>query len=315
MPNAISNRGSLTIVEETVYGSTLASTTGKQLRITGESIEHSSNRAFSDQIDPGRNRVELVELSKSAAGGFENEMSYTDFVAYLIAILGAGAGAADTPAAGTTRYTNASVLKSYYIEKKFADIGAFIGVRGACFSELTLDLTANERVKAQWSIMAQKTTDESASRFTAVTPVASDPVMRCGFDVAAIELGGSPLAAAVQQLTLKISNNIRPTTQLSADSPTAMQFGAFEVTGTMRAYFPSKVLYQDMLTNTARSLKTRISNSAGAFGFYFPAIKLADGTPKIPGQNQDVMQELNFSAQLGGSGEAYTMALDVTPAV
>jgi hypothetical protein len=258
--------------------------------------------------------VQMLELSKSSAGGFDSEMSFMDFEVLLRSILGAGAGLANTPVAGTTRYLNASTLKSFYLEKQFADVSAFIGVYGACFSELTLDVTANDVVKAQWGIVAQKTTKESASRGTSVTVPAVDPVMRSGFDVASILLGGSAIGAAVQRLTLRINNNIRPTTQVMAGNPTAMQFGAFEVSGDMTVYFPSTTLFEDMLANTSRALEFTLSNSAGSFRFAMPAIKLTGGTPAIPGQNQDVMLDIPFVAQKGAGSDTHTLALDVTPA-
>jgi hypothetical protein len=314
MPNAISNRAQLLIVEESAYGGGLSATALKRLRITAESIQHQSNRAPSGEIDPNRDRVQVLELSKSSAGGFDAEMSFTDFEALLRAVIGAGAGAANTPVTGTTRYVNATTLKSFYLEKQFADVNAFIGVYGGCFSELTLDITANDVVKSQWGIVAQKTTKENASRGATVTSPATDPVMRSGFDVANILLGGSAIGAAVQRLTLRINNNIRPTTQVMVGNPTAMQYGAFEVSGDMTVYFPSTALYEDMLANTARALEFTISNSAGSFRFALPAIKLTGGTPAIPGQNQDVMLDIPFIAEKGSGGSAHTLALDVTPA-
>lgn len=314
MPNAISNSAQLLIVQETVYGSTLSSTALKRLRITGESLRHQSSRVNSGEIDPNRDRLQLLQLSQSAAGAFDCEMSYTDMLPFLIAVMGAGAGAPDTPSAGTTRYTNAATLKSYYLEKQFTDIAAFIGIYGVCFSELSLDITANDVVKAQWGLVAQKTTKEAATRGASVTAPATDQIMRAGYDVATIKLGGNAIGAAVQKLTLRINNNIRPTSQLSASNPTAMQFGAFEVTGGLTAYFPTTAMYEDMLANTARALEFTLSNAAGTLRFNLPVIRLNEGTPAIPGQNADVMQEFSFVAEKGGVGSAYTMSLDVTPA-
>lgn len=313
MPNAVTNRAQLVFVEEAAYGGALSATALKRLRITGENIQHDSNRQFSGEIDPNRDRVAMVELSKAANGTFDSEMSFLDFEVLLRALLGAGAGLPNTPIAGTTRYTNAGTLKSYYIEKQFTDINAFIGVYGAAFSSLSLDITANDIVKGTFGIVCQKTTKEAASRGLSVTASSQDAIMRAGFDVANIKLGGSALSAAVQRLTLQINNNVRPTTQVGIANPSAMQFGAFEVTGQMTAYFPDTTLYDDMLANTSRSLEFTISNPAGAFRFYMPAIKLTGGAPLVAGQNADVMTDIPIAAQKGAGAEAYTMALDVTP--
>ena len=314
MPNAVANRALILFGKESAYGSTLASTVLKRLRFVSESIQHQANRAYSGQIEPDRNRVEVMDLAKSAAGGLDCELSYTDMEGLLRSAIGAGAGLSDTPVSGTTRYKNGTALDTYYFEKQFLDIAAFVGVYGAAINECTLTFEANREIQVQFGLVAQKTTQEAATRSTSVTAAATDAVMRCGADVAHIKLGGSAIAAAVQRLVISIRNNISPTTQVTADAPTAMQAHSFEVSGSMLAYFPTTALYEDMLANTSRALEVLASNAAGALTFQLPAIKLTGGTPPIGGQNTDVMVELPFMAQKGAGADDFTFALDVNPA-
>lgn len=314
MPTEVSNRSLIAFVKESAYGSTLSSTALKRLRILSENIQHVPIRALSGQIEPDGNRVEVMDLGFSAAGPIEAELSFTDFEALLRSALGAGAGVADTPTAGFTRYKNGVALDTYYFEKQFGATGFFTGVYGAVISEVTLTFEANKEVLVQFGILAQKTTKEAATRGLSLTAPATDAVMRSGIDVAHIKLGGSAIACAVQRLVLTLRRNIAPRSQLTTDSPAEMLSHSFEASGSMNAYFQSQALYDDMRANTTRSLEVRVGNAAGTFSFFLPAIKLTGGTPNIPGQNQDVMPEIPFMAQKGAGAEDFTMSLDVDPA-
>ena len=256
-----------------------------------------------------------MALSQSAAGAIDCELSYTDFEPLLRSAICAGAGLADTPSSGITRYLNGSTLDTYYFEKQHLDVGTFTGVYGAVLNEMNLTFEANAPVGVQLGVLAQKMTKESATRSTALTEPSTDAVMRSGADVASISLGGSAIAAAVQRLVLNIRNNITPRSEVTADAPAEMMPHSFEVSGSMLVYFPTVALYDDILANTARALAIPVATAAGSFTFRLPAIKLVGGGPTIPAQNQDVMLEIPFLAERGTlDAAACTMALDVDPA-
>ena len=92
MPNAVANRALIAFGKESSYGGALASTTGKRMRILSEGIVHTPSRQLSNQIEPDRNRVEVMDLGFSASGPIEAELSYTDWEAVLRSVLCAGSG-------------------------------------------------------------------------------------------------------------------------------------------------------------------------------------------------------------------------------
>lgn len=312
MPNASTNRALLALKVEDSYAGNITGN-ARRLRITAEDLDHVPQKEHSGEIEPNRNRVNVLDLGASAAGSFTSELSYTDFIDLLVAAIMAGAGAADTPDAGTTRYVNGTTLKSFYLEKSFTDVGVYVGFKGCVINQLTLTFAANRPIMAQFSVMGQKGESITAARATIDAP-ATDAVMRCGADVGTLTLDGSAAPAAIQSLTLNITNNFTPETQVTAANPTGQNPHSFVVTGTMMAYLPNRTLFKQMLDHTAAALLIGASNAAGGFAFRLPKIQLTGGTPKIPGQDQDVMQEISFVAELGTS-PACTMALEVTPAV
>lgn len=316
MSNAVANRAQLSFVRETALGGTLSGTTFKRLRILSEGIVHQPLRQRSGQIEPDRNLVEVMDLGVNAAGPIEAELSFSDFQELLIAALCArGTGTADTPAAGTTRYLNGTVIDWFYFEKNFTDVAKLVGVYGGVINEVTITFEANKEVLVSFGIVAQKTAKEAATRSTAYTAPSSDAVFRSGADVATLKLGGSTIAAAVRKLTISIRNNFSMKPEVGSAVATEAMAHSFEVSGVMETYFPTLALYDDMVASTMRALEVKAGNAVGAFTFHLPAINLTGGTPTIPGQNGDVIKEIPFLAVKGVLGAAScTMGLDVDPA-
>jgi hypothetical protein len=311
MADAQTNRGRIGFAPETAFGTTIAAAPLKTLRFTEESIAHQKNATWSNEIDQNANRTSVINISKSSAGSFTSELSFTDFESWLVAAIRAGAGSAS---GGITTYTNANTIKSFYLEKQLTDIGAFIGCYGHVISEFSLTLAANDIAKISFSLMGQKLTKEAATRGTGtITAPARDAAMRSGADVASILLDGSAFPCAIQSLTLTGQNNVRPKTEISADTPTAFNFGTFDLSGTMHAYFPSTTLFEAMLAHTAKSMSFSVQNTAGRFGFILPSIQFGSFTPPIGSINQDVMVDIPFLATISDD-DAYTLALEVEPA-
>lgn len=313
MADAQTNAARIGYAVETAYGTTIATAPLKTLRFTEESINHQKNAAWSNEINSNGDRTSVLDISESAAGSFTSELSYTDFVDFLVASIRAPAG---TTTDGVTKYVNGITAKSFYFEKQFTDITAgFIGCYGLTISDFTLALTANDIAKVTFAMSGKKCTKESATRGTGtITAPSTDQVMRSGADVANLKLDGSAFPCAVQSLTLNIQHNVTPKTELTSKSPTGQNGKSLDVSGTMKCYFPSTALYEAMLAHTSKALSFDISNAAGKFLFDIPVIKLGSHTPPAGPVNQDVMVDIPFMASLGGVGSPYTIAISIDPA-
>lgn len=314
MPNAIANLAHLSFVSETDFGSTLSGTALKKLRILSETLALSKNVAHTGELDTvGRNRVAAIENNKSAGGAVDFELSFTDFETLIRAALGASITGA-TAGAGAN-YFNGNTLSSFYIEKAFTDIARFVGVYGAVIEQLDLNFQANAPVTGQIQFMAQKTGSLAASRGVSYTAPSTDPVMRSGVDVAFVKINDAAIAAAVRSLKLSIKNGLKPVDQLTSEVPTGFTFGDFLVTGSMELYFPDASVYDLIEAQDSVKLEAKVSNSAGAFNFQMPAVRLTGGTPAIRGQGQDVILEVPFLAHKGQiAATDCTIAVHVDPA-
>jgi hypothetical protein len=315
MADAQTNAARIGFLLEPTYGSTVALAAAlKTLRFSDESIAHHKNAAWSAEINSNGDRVLVQDMSKSAAGSFTSELSFTDFEQWLRAGIRAGAGVVT---GGITAYTNSIVQSSFYLEKQLTDIAnGFLGFYGMTISEFSLALAANNLAKITVGFSGKKGTKEAATRgISAIVAPAQDPGMRSGGDVASLLLGGAAFPCAVQSLNLSATLNVRPKTELSSDSPTEQHGGTFDLSGTMKCYFPSTALYEDYLNHTARALSFSIANSAGRFGINLPSIQITNATAPIGGVNQDVMSDITFLASRGDVTKPYTMELEVEPAV
>lgn len=311
MPDAQSNAAQIGFAVETAYGDTIAAAPLKRLRLVEDSIAHQKNAQWSNEINANGDRTSVIDISKSSAGQWTSELSFTDFVTWFPAAMRAGAGVTTS---GVTRYVNANTLKSFYFEKQFTDINALVGAYGLVIGGMTLTLTANEIARVSFDMMGKFLKKETATRGTgAITAASTDQVIRAGADVANLKLAGSAFPCSVQSLTLTINNNLRPKTELTADSPTLYNVGSFDVTGSLRCYFPSLALFDACIAHTEQSLEFEMENAAGRFGFELPAIQLANVSPNIGAINQDVILEIPFLATRSAA-KAFTIGLDVDPA-
>lgn len=311
MPDAQSNAAQMGFAQESTYGGTIPTAPLKLLRFTDESLGHMKNAQWSNEIDANGDRASVIDISKSSAGGFTSELSFLDFVTWLPAAMGAGNG---VTVSGTTSYTNANALKSFYFEKQFTDISALIGAYGMVISEFSLTLTANDIARVTFGFMGQYLKKEGATRGSA-TPTAKsrDQVIRSGVDVSNLYLNGAPAGISCRSLTLKWTRNVRPKTEIMAGQPTGHNAGSFDCDGSGVFYFPSMALFDKCMAHEAQSLSFRLGNQAGRFDFELPAIQLANVSPNIGSINQDVMQEIPFLATRGDDSKAYTVKLGVTP--
>jgi hypothetical protein len=87
MAFADSSRAQLRIIEETTYGVTPVVGNPNNLRMTGESLEFSITGSSSKEIRSDRQRNGYAQMSASAQGGFNFELSYAEFDQIIQAVM------------------------------------------------------------------------------------------------------------------------------------------------------------------------------------------------------------------------------------
>jgi len=101
---AFSDANSVTIryAQETTWGETVNGPASTQLRVTSESFSHAKETIVTEEIDSGRQRTALLEVSDSASGGFGFELVYGEYESFLANALRTTLSSATVNLASTT---------------------------------------------------------------------------------------------------------------------------------------------------------------------------------------------------------------------
>jgi hypothetical protein len=97
--------------------------------------------------------------------------------------------------------------------------------------------------------------------------------------------------------SFSLKNNLRGRMQVGDVGPVSIGTGTFEVTGTVQAYFSTATLLDRYLNFNTTPLAIVVEDASGnGYVFEWPAVKLSSGQRPAPGQNQDVIADLQWNA-------------------
>ncbi len=130
-------------------------------------------------------------------------------------------------------------------------------------------------------------------------PLAEVTVLNSSSDVARIARGGSEITGAnfVLEASVEIANNLRQLNAVGFLGAVDIGVGEFGVTGTLNTYFDDASLARDVIDNTETSFDMRFEDpTAHVILIDAPRIKFSEGSPEVPGKNQDVTINLSYQA-------------------
>ena len=295
---ADTNRTSLYLLEESTFGTTPASSAWATLRPTGESLQFGITNVTSDEIRSDRNITDLVQTDATVTGDLNFELSHGSFDTLLEGCM-CSAFSANVLKNGTT-------LKSYSIEKKFADVSRYHTYKGCRVGGMNLSVASGSIVTGSFSFQGKNAIagNSSASSGTPSAQTTTTPFNAVG-NLGTLKEGGSTLSDNVMSINLTISNNLRSNTAIGTLGSTGIGLGTFEVSGSMSVYFANDTLYNKYLASTASSLEFTLTDaSSNAYTFLLPKIKYSSGTVMAGSQNADLMAELGFQAIYNASDTA-----------
>jgi len=307
------NRVSLSIQEETAWGTTVTNAAFKPLRTTGESLTFNISNSQSDEIRSDRNVADMIRTDAATAGDLNFELSYggeiSSGVNHAFDDILEGVMCSDW---ATNVLKNGTTLKSYSIEKNFPDAtnGKFQTFKGNRFDGMSLSLQAGSIITGSASLQG-KTVTVGEATLTSASPLAASAtdVMNSINNVGTLTEGGSTLSDQVMSLSLQASNNLRTTQAIGTLGAARIGLGQFVVTGSMSVYFANKTLFEKFINGTVSALSFRTSDAAGNYyQFDLPSIEYTSGTVLAGSANADVMAELGFQAKFNAS-EAATMKI------
>ena len=126
-------------------------------------------------------------------------------------------------------------------------------------------------------------------------------VLNSSSNVARISRGGVPIAGSnfVLQAVMTLANGLRRRNAVGSLGAVSVGQGEFALTGTLQTYFDDASLARDVVNNTETAYDTIFQDDTGHTTLYdLPRIKFSEGSPEVPGKNDDVTINLAYQALL-----------------
>lgn len=289
-------------------GTNSSTTTWKQLRYTGESLNFNIENTSSAEIRPDRVQADLVQTSASGGGDVNVELSYGSFDDFLEAAL-CGAWT-------TNELKNGATRRFFTVRKHFQDMTPqqYHLYRGTAVEGFNFTMELGAIVNGAFNlvsfgidpltgIMTAGYDGESTTAAPATVP------LNAVTNFQDFMIDGVPYSGCISRLSLTLANNIRTIQCLGSLTAKDMRLGRIEITGEAEFYFNDASVYDKFVKGTELDLNFALEDAIGnRLTFDLPRVKFETGEVVAGGQNTDVMVSTSYRA-LYSPGDAYVMKL------
>ncbi len=289
-------------------GTNSSTTTWKQLRYTGESLNFSIENTSSAEIRPDRVQADLVQTSASGAGDTNVELSFSSYDDWLEAAL-CGTWAAD-------ELKNGAARRFFTVRKHFQDMTPqqYHLYRGTAVEGFNFTMELGAIVSGAFNlvsfgidpltgIMTAGYDGESTTAAPATVP------LNAVTNFQDFMIDGVPYSGCISRLSLTLKNNIRTIQCLGSLTAKDMRLGRIEITGEAEFYFNDASVYDKFVKGTELDLNFALEDAIGnRLTFDLPRVKFETGEVVAGGQNTDVMVSTSYRA-LYSPSDTYVMKL------
>lgn len=223
------------------------------------------------------------------------------------------AEASVTATVSASRLVNASVRRSFSLEKEFADIGVFRAYRGMNVSGFSLNAAQGSLTTGEISFMGRdgmESTRTTSLPATAATMPSRRTMSGMTGAACGIWLNGAPLAGTyMQSLSLTVDNNMRQQNAMCAAEsgvPGAVGIGngRFNANLTAEVFFTQEdTLYSEFVKNREVEISFTAFDTEG-YGYVFTLARgnVASHTVNASGGDSDVMASIEVTGLKSASG-------------
>jgi hypothetical protein len=164
-----------------------------------------------------------------------------------------------------------------------------------------LNVASGELVSGTINLMGKETTASPATTLGAspydVLASTATPVLNATTNVGSIYKNGELLATALQSIEITGEAALREQRAVGSRFPAGIGTGRFNLTGTITSYFETLEMYDHFLNHDTISLAFPFEdNSFNNYWFTIPALKITSDPIAPGGIDQDVLEELEFTA-------------------
>lgn len=194
------------------------------------------------------------------------------------------------------------IPQSSTLETGYNDVSQYFVTEGVRAGGYTLDIASGAIIKGTTVTMASSTTRQNASMLgntTNYTPLdaASTEAISATANVGALLLDGVVASTALKSVSLKIDGSLRQQQAVGSKFPVGIAEGRLNITGTLEAYFADGSNFDAFLNHDTVSLAfPLIDHDQNTYWFTVPAFKITSDPITPSGNDQDVMEKLDFTS-------------------
>lgn len=192
--------------------------------------------------------------------------------------------------------------QSFSIETGFTDIAKYFLMDGMRCGTFNMSAEAGSIVTMGFEFMGRRTVRSSTATLTGggynVLAAAGTEVLNATSNVGNVKKDGSNLASAIMSIEIEGEAGLREQYAIGEKFPAGIGYGRFSLSGSLTAYFDSFDLYDDFINHVTTSLSLDFADAdSNTYVFTIPALKITSD-PIVPdGIDQDVMEEMEWTAQ------------------
>ena len=293
----------LRYVTESVMGTSPTTPPRKHLRYTSEGLVYNIENVQSAEITPTRVETDTVQVSGSASGPINFELSYGTFDDFIAsALCGAWGGSP-----GDTLY-NGNTFESYTVQKHFQQMEGspsdlYHNYTGLVIDGLNLRMEIGRIVTGSFTTVAFGN-DQAVAQFAGATfpAVSTTTPMNAATNFQSLEIDAVPYTGCISSIELNVRNNVTPRMCIGSAQAQSMKWGKLQVTGSMSLYFAEPTNYQNFIDGAEFAVTWSLVDIDGnEYACSLPRVKFETCEVVSGGTNTDVMLSGNIRALYDGS--------------
>lgn len=193
--------------------------------------------------------------------------------------------------------------QSFAIETGFVDVNKFFLVNGQRVGSFSLNVAAGEIATGTFSFQGRATVASSVSTLGnagtyTVLPTTSTEIFNGTSNVGSVKKNGVVLTSAIQSIELTGEASLRNQQAVSEKFPAGIGYGRFNLTGSLTAYFETLDFFNNFLDHDTVSLEWDFNDiDLNSYIFRVPAVKITTDPIAPGGIDQDILEEMEWSAQ------------------
>lgn len=288
---ADSSQRRFAMIDEVTPGTTPATPAFQVTRQNAGGMQEQPGYVSSDELRSDRNIADVTLVSRDYAGEIPFELSYGSYDSLIEKFL------CSTWASNVIKNGVLHKTFTYEITDELGATDDYERYVGVMVNTMSLNIAARDKITGSFGLMAQGMSIGTAIIAGATyTAADTNPKMSGSADVGALTIGGSP-GPKIMSISFTGTNNINLRPVVASLESNGLRKGRFEFTGTLQAYFDAPTLRDLQRANGYSDISIVLGVGVNKkYTILLPKAKLTTAVKNMPGNNEDIMLDVPFTA-------------------